>query len=323
MPVIPVKIALALLIVVPITIWFVGTSKYDFMTPRSLPSHELRPEFPSPLDREIAESLNSRIQEPPEKIALPKIEIGDLQTSPSLATYLEDAQLGAPALLDLAARLQKIGQVQRAVLAYERILDSTPANTKPRLEAESSLANLKATLPPWNADSSAATTFTINFNTAREPESLEGAINTLSELVRVSSGNQALPRFLINKSPKPSEELPALPIAMWLTITGEDVEKPSLTVLSVVPQSENELSDKLTAGLFYLLNKRIQSIGALMLPNPLEAEQEPENAVVNRITRLSWKQILSTPFQSLEEGPPAETNNSTEATSEEEENPPE
>ncbi|MDQ8191111.1 hypothetical protein [Roseibacillus persicicus] len=305
---IPYKAAIPILLLTPLAIWFWGIRKYDFMTPRAIPASELRPDFASPVNREIADELAPLAQSPPETEtpSIPEIDPGDLMVSPGLDEYMKDAHLGAPSLLNLAQRLQYEGQLQRSVLAYERVLDSTPSGGTSQSEAEAALAALKTSLPLWNADPAAATQIKVHLGTARTPESLSGALATLSELIRVSSGNLCQAEFQIITSPEPSQPLPALPVAMWLTMPSEDPEKPSFAVVTVAPKSDEELNDRLTHGLYRLLSRRIVAIDKLTPPPPLLKGEDPENAIVNKLTRLAWKQVLETPFQSLEAGPPIE-----------------
>lgn len=317
---IPLKVAIPLLILIPLVAWFSGTRKYDFMTPRVIPASELRPDFASPVDREIAELLRERPPEVAEVPApeLPVIDFGDLQISPTLDEYRAESELGAVALLDLARRLQNAGHIQRSVLAFERVLDSSPPGSSPQAEAVQALVNLKALLPMWNPDSNAAIPLEIHLNTARDPASLKGTITTLTELIIIGSGQLCRPSFHIHQSPLPEAPLPSLPVAVWMTVPEEDPEKPSLAVVTVAPRSDDELDARLTHGLYRLLVRRITAIGRLTPPPPLLQDEDPENAIVNQVTRLAWQEILSTPFQSLVAGPPSDAL-STEATSAEEE----
>lgn len=305
---VPLKVVIPLLLLIPLTVWFIGTRKYNFMEARNIPENELRPEFASPVNHGIVDLLNSPQEPSPKEDAptMPVIAVGDFQTSPALNEYQAESELGALALMNLAQRLQAAGQVQRALLAYERVLDSTPTGTSTQLEAETALADLKEIIPIWNPDPEAAIPLQLHLNTARTPESLTGTITTLTELIRVGSGNQAQPEFRITSSPLPNQQLPSLPLAIWLTIPGEDPEKPSLAIVTVTPQSDEELDSSLTHGVYRLLSKRIESIALLTPPPVLLQGEDPENAIVNKITRLAWQQILATPFQSLEAGPPSE-----------------
>ena len=309
---IPFKVAIPLLILVPLVAWLIGIRKYDFMTPRFIPAHELRPEFASPPDQEVSALLKGHrsklsTQQPTrETPQLSHIEFGDLQASPGLDDYRDQAHLGALALFDLAQRLQNAGHVQRAVLAYERVLDSSPTGSSIQEKSENALVNLKTALPMWNPDSTAAVPLQIHLNTARDPESLTGTITTLTELIVIGSGNQCQPAFHIHSSPTPSAPLSSVPVAAWMTVPEEDPDKPSLAVVTVTPQTDSELDSHLTHGLYRLIVRRITSIGNLTPPPPLLQGEDPENALINKVTRLAWKEILSTPFQSLEAGPPSE-----------------
>ena len=306
---VPLKFAIPLLFIIPLVVWFSGIRKYDFVNPRVIPANELRPAFASPVEIQIAgidngTSATTPAEEAPE---LPEIDPGDFQTAPGLDEYQSDALLGAATMLKLAQKLQSAGQVQRAVLALERVLDSTPSGGTASAEAEKALVNLKATLPLWNSDPEAAVPLEIHLDTARSSDSLSGAITTLSELIKVGSGNQCQPTFQIHLSEPPNQPLPSLPVAIWLTVPGEDPEKPSLAVVTLAPKSDEDLDSRLTHGLYRLLARRIKSIAQLTTLPPLLQGEDPENAVVNKVTRLAWKQILATPFQSLEAGPPTET----------------
>lgn len=305
---IPFKLAIPLLFIIPLVVWFSGVRKYDFMIPRTIPAGELRPDFASPVELEIGRVPEEETGSPPkvDAPAMPEIDSGDFQTAPGLDEYIASAELGAPALLNLAQKLQSAGQVQRAVLAYERILDSTPLGGSASIEAEVALAHLKATLPLWNSDPAASVPLEIHFDTARDPESLKGAITTLTELITVGSGNQCKPSFQIRLSSAPSQALPSLPLAIWLTVPNEDPDKPSLAVVTLAPKSDEDLNSRLTHGLYRLLSRRIVSVGQLTHLPPLLQGEDPEHAIVNKVTRLAWQQILATPFQSLEAGPPTE-----------------
>ena len=318
--IVPYKFAISLLILVPLTLWFVGTCKYDFMTPQDIPANELRPGFASPVNPEIADAVTSpaRLSKRPEQPAIPEIDPGDFQISPGLDEYQTFAHLGAPSLLQLAQKLQNAGQVQRAVLAYERVLDSTASGGSSQEKAQASITTLKTSLPRWNPDPQAAKPLRINLSTARDADSLLGTITTLTELIAASSGNQAQPEFVILKSDSPTLALPALPIALWLTISGEDPEIPSLTVVTITPPDDSTLNDITTHALYRLVSRRLESIGGFTLPPEFEEGENPENALVNKVTRLGWKRILATPFQSLEAGPPPSSLRSEELTTEEE-----
>lgn len=269
------------------------------MTPREIPLSELRPAFASPVNRELADSLKRPEEKAPEPEAIEEIDPGNLFTPPVLDQYFADASKGPAALLKLAEKLQNEGRIQRAVLAYERILDSTLAGGQERVQAEEALTSLKTNLPPWNSDPEAALPLTIHLVTARSAESLAGSIAALSELIQVSSGNFCRPIFDIQEAPIPSEPLPSLPIALWLTVEGEDPEKPSLTVLSIAPKTEEDVDSRLAHALYRLISRRLKNDSELTEPPALLIADDPEKAIVTKITRLTWKRLLSTPFQAL------------------------
>ena len=299
---IPLKISLPLLLIAPTAVWFWGTQKYDFLTPRDIPEHELRPEFASPVNSDIVASLHKLRQpkEEPKPPPIPDLDPGDLLTPPSLSEYQQYAEQGAPAILKLAEKLQNEGRIQRAALAYERIIDSTPVTSIEREQAEVTLEALKTTLPLWNIEPNEAVPLTINIVTARSEDSLQPSLAAISELIAVSSGGLCRPNFALQVSPTPSEELPALPIVLWLTVAGEDLEAPSLPVLTIAPSADTELDSRLAFSIYRLLARRIEENRALTTPPPLLQTENPETELVAKITRLSWNQLLKTPLQVFE-----------------------
>ena len=87
---------------------------------------------------------------PPVVDAPPAQNLGDLGKPPALDDYTDLAANGAAALMERATALESVGESQRALLAWERVLDSTnPEKT----EAETAIAaiqRLRPTLADWN-----------------------------------------------------------------------------------------------------------------------------------------------------------------------------
>ncbi len=310
--IIPLKIALPLLVVIPLAIWFAGISKYDFLTPREIPANELRPKFASPVNRDIIDSLRVNSEpEPPLPPPLPEILPGDLAVSPALDAYLKDAPTGAPSLLQLATTLENRGQIQRAFLAYERIIDSTPAQTSFYEHAEGVISSLKTNLPVWNPDPSAAIPISVHIATARPAESFSSSLTILSELIAISSGGICLPHFEVAVSPQPLTPLPSLPAAVWFNIAGEDEKNPSLSVVTIAPKTDSEFEDKLLRAVYQLVSRRLEAIDQLNPLPPLNPEDSAQEALVNRVTRLAWREVAGTPFHSLEAQSPITPETST------------
>ena len=57
---VPLKFAIPLLFIIPLVMWFSGARKYDFMTPRAIPANELRPDFATPVEIELAKREQGR-----------------------------------------------------------------------------------------------------------------------------------------------------------------------------------------------------------------------------------------------------------------------
>ncbi len=79
--------------------------------------------------------------------------LGNLETSPALNEYQYFAQNNPPIrLFLLSATLISQNHPSRAVLALERIIDSSPSTPIQKIQAASQIIALQKDLPPWNLD---------------------------------------------------------------------------------------------------------------------------------------------------------------------------
>jgi len=305
---VPKKIAIPLLILFPIVIWILGTRKYNFMEPKPLSAEEIRPDFAAPPNRELVKSLSPFGDPPPEvpTPTIPRIELGDNFVSPSLSEYQADSHLGAPSLLQLGEELLAKEDQVRALLAYERILDSTPTGGKGATQAETAITKIKTKLPPWNPDPATRLALQVHLSSARDPSEFEAIASVITEISNSSSGHLCETQCVVETSPAPSQELPSLPIAIWITVPGEDPGKPSLSAVTIVPGPDENLDEKILQGLYRLLTTRAKMVGGLTPPSPLLRGEKATDSILFRITRLTWEKILNSPFQSLEQGPPSD-----------------
>ena len=98
------------------------------------------------------------------------LEFGDLESSPGLAEYSEHAQKGAAFLSRLAATLETHGESQRALLAWERVIDSCESTRAEFEEAGDALDRLRPILPNWNIDPEGDLNILLQFGTTRQPD---------------------------------------------------------------------------------------------------------------------------------------------------------
>ncbi|MBG7607957.1 MAG: hypothetical protein IZT59_08035 [Verrucomicrobia bacterium] len=279
-------------------IWWAGTHDMDFLTPPSEARlQEIRLEALAALPvstmqddaisiRMPLPSPDPTLPEPPKEII--PVDLGDLTTPPVLDTYSNRAPEGSAKLLALASALENQGAFQRALLAYERVLDLSRANPEQIQTATSSIQKLKPTLTLWNTDPDTAQPITIHIGTGEKfskilPEILE---NISTDLGNTSSGLLTFSHKLNIGRSIQTNDAPT-PVALW--ITGGGKESPSTDVLSFTTDNPEDLRNDLLKTIFNLIRSHLSKSTAYS-PAP-EVIAEPLPAFETNITRLLWQEF--------------------------------
>ncbi len=294
---IPFFIAIPACLLTVFVIWWIGTMDMDFLTaPSEARLQQIRSEALAtlPVSTVQDDAISIRVPFPVPDPDLPEraeddipVELGDITSDPVLDTYSDRAPEGSAKLLSLASGLEKAGAFERALLAYERVLDLSQSNPEEILSATSSIRRLKPTLPFWNNDPDEALPITIHIGTgARFAKVLPEIMDRISkDLGNASSGLLRFShRLNIGRSIQDTDA-PA-PVALW--ITGGDAESPSTDVLSFTTNDNEELRDDLLKTIFNLIRGHLSKSTAYS-PAP-EITDEPLPALETNITRLLWRE---------------------------------
>ena len=124
--------------------WWSNTRHLDFLTPPSeakLAAIRFRIESSLPRADQADDAISVPIvkaPEPPPIVEEPEIDLGDLTTPATVQSYGELSPQGAAHLIELATGLEKKGEFQRALLAWERVIDLAPADAAQAATAISS-----------------------------------------------------------------------------------------------------------------------------------------------------------------------------------------
>ncbi len=224
------------------------------------------------------------VPETPEDSAPPVI-LGDLTTPPTLDSYTERVPDGPDSLLRLAAALEAEGAFQRALLAYERILDFSQANAEQTFKAVNAIQRIRPTLTLWNLDPEKQIPVVIHIGTGQKfaeilPEVLE---QLTTDLTHASSGMIGFTYKLnIGRSIQTTDA--PTPVAVW--ITGGEKGSPSTDVLSFTTDSPDTLRNDLSKTVFNLIRSHLAKSTAYS-PAP-EAWDDPLVALESHFTRLLW-----------------------------------
>ncbi|MDE0836876.1 MAG: hypothetical protein OSA84_11045 [Akkermansiaceae bacterium] len=296
---IPLFIAIPFSLITVALIWWIATRHMDFLTSPSEARLELiRAEALAslPVSRIEDDAISIKVPIPDRDPALSDpiqfepVDLGDITSAPVLDTYSGRAPEGAAKLIALAAALEDTGAFQRALLAYERVLDLSQPEPEQIQSALASIRRLRPTLPRWNSDRESMLPVVIHIGTGEKfadvlPEIL-GQIT--ADLNNASSGLIDFSYKLNIGHSIRTTDAPT-PVALWITGGGEGT--PSTDVLSFTTDNPEILNADLLKTIFNLIRAHLTKTASYN-PAP-EAVDDPMLALGSNITRLLWKEFGS------------------------------
>jgi len=296
---VPIPLVLLLSFGVIGGVWWYGTRKTDFLTPPAeakLAENKARVESSLPQ----ADHPDNAVAVPvvvPDPVTPPPVEkpksplvLGDFNTPPTLQEYAEFASKGAAHLMDLAVLLEAEGESQRALLAWERVLDAGKADEGQTAAAIGAIKRLRTTLPPWNTDRAKTIAITLHAGTGKKNAKTLTPIveETARELERASAGILKVTATVTAGRDNLSSKVPA-PVAMWLAGPGKGAV--STPVRSFTVGSQKTLHDDLLKTVFLLASGYLAHESAQSPPAALTAGDKALDALTHQITRLKWQEL--------------------------------
>jgi len=302
--------------------WHLRTKDMEFLKPAGviLPPEDngseiasLQPEIddqPEISDDIIPPESPNKIKEP-EITKITESDLGDLEATPGLAEYREFASQNSPdRLFELSSTLRARGQFQRALLAIERVIDTSKADPESLSEAAKGIAALSPTLPRWSVDPTTEFSLNLHLGTARTPsESLKKTILDVALLIRESSGDQLDIIPIINSSDNPQAPENS-PIALWLATSGDDPASSSVFTLRL-SNDEAEFFPEISLAVFKAIRSHLTRLG---YPPPIDLEESSRNLLSFRITRLMWREFARSLHKDKEEPDPIEREDGADTT---------
>jgi len=295
---VPLFIAIPSCLLITLLTWWLGTRHTDFLTPPSnadLNNIRIQALASLPISNAEKDAISIRISGPELANLTPNIpkpyqpiEIGDLSEPQRIDTYSDRASEGAGKLLGLAKALEERGKTQRALLAYERVLDLSEANPEQIYAALTAIRRIKPALPKWKPGHDPQYHVTIHLSTGPTfAESLPTIMETLTK--RLAFAASGLVKFSyqtrISQSAQAAES--ATTVAVWMTEAQS--KKPSTDVMSFTSKGSKPLTEQLNKTIFNLIRSHLLKTTSYN-PAP-EANVEPSLALESNITRLLWTEF--------------------------------
>ncbi len=286
--------------------WHFRTQHLDFMVPRGV---ELSPEDygenlavgPIALqpvieeNPEVTEVLGNP-EEPEEDIVaeITDLELGDLEASPGLDTYRSFAESNDPdRLFELSSTLRARGQFQRALLAFERIIDTSKAESTTLDEAAKGIETLAPTLPSWNVDPTTEISLILHLGTAKgASDNLKSALLQVATLIRASSSDllEITPKISTNRSNTAVEDSP---ISIWISTNEKD--SPTTPVISLSPSADQDQAiDGISLAVFKTVRSQLNALG---YPSPPSFQASGKDLLTTYITRLMWRDFAKSLYK--------------------------
>ncbi|MBC8126003.1 MAG: hypothetical protein H8M99_02495 [Gloeobacteraceae cyanobacterium ES-bin-144] len=299
---IPIPIAMLLSLAVVAGAWWYGSRDADFLTP---PTDARLTEIKAKAQAAIphSDSLETSTQAPPEApkpaepevaaVVKPTLELGDLNRPPSLQEYADLAPKGTAYLIELSALLENEGQFQRALLAWERILELSKNDESQTKTAISAIKRLRPTLPDWNTDPAKKIPIILHAGTAKKNAKILAPIldQAAHSLESASSGILKITTN-INVGKDVRNAKGPTPVAIWLT--GPMKNPVSTEVLSFTSDSKDTLHDSLLHTVFSLIRTQLSRNKSSTIPPPPGEKEPPLDALGSHISRANWQDFGNT-----------------------------
>lgn len=298
---VPIPIVILLVLAVVSGVWWSNTRRMNFMTPPSAAElviirQKIESSLPQADQPENAISAPPAAPPPeppppPVEPPKPKIDLGDITTPPVLHNYGEITPLGSTHLIELAAALEEKGEFQRALLAWERVIDLTKPDATQAATAISAIKRLRPTLPDWNTKPEAAIAIELHAGTGKTmAKTLTPILEGIARDLEAAAAGIVKVKATVTAGKNTTTKGP-VPVALWLSGPGK---KPATTeVLSFTLESPDTLRQEAMKTVFLLVRSHLSRATAYTPPAALAAGEDPQSALNFRITRLCWSEFAS------------------------------
>jgi hypothetical protein len=206
-----------------------------------------------------------------------------VETPPELAEYHALAMGNPDDLPGLATKLEEDGKIQRALLAHERIIDSTRATPQRLASSVQDVRRLRALLPPWNPDPEKSLPLTLHAGTAgQNADRIAPIIEKFAAEISAASAGIVRVLATVHRGNDPVVGSLPPPVAIWLS-GGDDANATPLLSFTLAEDEDPQ------AVIFETLLKILRGEAARdASPQHIPAFDSPE---FDHITRLVWEKI--------------------------------
>jgi hypothetical protein len=308
---VPIYIVIVACLLTFVVVWLIGTNDKDFTTPPTPKDlvaiseewEKSRPNIapPKPINANLLANTDVTTPRSPTGPVQPKPEMlptGNLQHSPSLSEYGTHGDHGGEAMVQLATNLETKGELQRALLAWERVIDTADPSDDERKLAVTAIKRLKTTLPPWNPDPIGDIELTLHAGaTLRDKEALQEALSMAAGVISEASGNVIMVKTKASIGKSRGIKTPRIPIAIWFSRPGTTsssprAETPPISFMAD-PNQKDMLASQIEAGVYALLRAHMAAETSFSPLPEYPSGVRPDDLLKQHITRLMWREFVN------------------------------
>jgi len=264
-------------------------------TPQTLIKEKAAAELARLKAKELKIAESKKSAQPPRPEFIP---LGDLNQSPKLTEYEQFRDKGTASMIQLAKELENKGAMQRALLAWERVLDTTTPNEDEVKLTAKAIQKLKSEISPWNPDPNSDITITLHVGTsASQKEILNQTLQETANLITEASGYIITVKTKLSIG-KTTSKTPRTPIAIWFSRppqekSGTPAETPPLSFMAD-PSQESMLANQFQAAVYALLSNHLAKHTDYSKLPEYPAGVTPEELLEFYVTRLMWREFAQT-----------------------------
>ncbi len=304
------------MLVVPVVLWLAGTRALDFTTPPDAGRLEQvrqearaglkRAEMVLPASAELDYEVD---KQPPRRIQTRRpAHLSDDDLNPPLDSFKQLASKGARHMIDLSRIAEKAGDRRRALLGWERVIDSCRADSKHSAAALAAVKRLREKTPPWSSANRPLPLRVCLSGPEAAAEKLGEALSRVEkDLAQASHGVLSVRAELTVIRPDPPKPAPkpvkgrrapraprvtVPPITLCLGGGAENTRQTAKTTLGVTAASKPEaIHEELLRQVFRQAATALGKNKDFKAVAGLDKRESPLDALSYRITRLRWLEL--------------------------------
>lgn len=272
--------------------WFHGTRHLDLLkepgeAKLSIIRRNALPPRPA-ISSDITDPVTQANGQPSAAPQPPPLNLGNLSVSPALSAYRSQAEKDPAKTQAIAAALEAKGTFQRALLAWERMIDTAKADDAQQAAAFSAIRRLRPTLPAWNIDPAATMPIRIHLGTSPSVSSkIQPVLNETANLLAMASSGIIKVEPVLTVGKQALQKGGSPPVAVWLS--GPTDQSQTTDVLSFpAPSNPDQIRQILLRTIFRLTTTHLARLPQIAAPTAPPETENPVESLTFRITRLEW-----------------------------------